>query len=150
MLKSYSKEKEAYKSKWENWRKRDILGIDNNGFIVKEGRLLVPAGLWQTYLKRVLAMHQQTEKMEARAQKLIWWPFMNRDIKNIAKTCLPCQEKLPSQAPEPERAHEEAYYPFHSLHMDLCTVIDQFSMISARNGPSNTLNPVLTTHNWMG
>jgi hypothetical protein len=45
MLKSYSKEKEAYKSKWENWRKRDSLGIDNNGFIVKEGRLLVPAGL---------------------------------------------------------------------------------------------------------
>jgi hypothetical protein len=60
---------------------------------------------------------------------------MNCDIKNIAKTCLPCQEKLPSQAPEPERAHEEAYYPFHSLHMDLCVyegrqfliVIDQFS-----------------------
>ena len=75
--------------------------------------------------------------MEARARKSIWWPFMKRDIKNIAKTCLPCQEKLPSQAPEPERAHEESFYPFHSLHMDLGSyegrqfliVVDQFSSL---------------------
>jgi hypothetical protein len=93
------------------------------------------AGSLRTYLERLLAMHQQTEKMEARARKSIWWLFMNCDIKNIGKTCLPCQEKLPSQASEPEHAHEEAYYPFHSLHMDLCVyegrqfliVIDQFS-----------------------
>jgi hypothetical protein len=44
---------------------------------------------------------------------------MTRDIKNIAKTCRPCQEKLPSQAAELERAHEEALYPFQLLHMDL-------------------------------
>jgi hypothetical protein len=186
------------------WSHRDSLGIDNDGFIVKEGQLLVPAGLRQTYLKRLLAMHQQTEKMEARARKSIWWPFMNRDTKNIAKTCLPCQEKLPSQAPEPERAREEAYYPFHSLQMDLCVyeghqfliVMTNFQvsltssnaentqqqnrsqisslcssrhtarrssstatadrssrtslMTSAKNGPSITSNPVLTTRNQMG
>jgi hypothetical protein len=117
------------------WSHREDLSIDNDGFIVKNGRLLVPAGLRQTYLQRLLAMHQQAEKMEARARRSIWWPFITRDIKNIAKTCLPCQEKLPSQAPEPERAHEEAYYPFHSLHMDLASyegrqfliLTDQFS-----------------------
>jgi hypothetical protein len=117
------------------WSHREDLSIDNDRFIVKNGRLLVPAGLRQTYLQRLLAMHQQAEKMEARARRSIWWPFITRDIKNIAKTCLPCQEKLPSQAPEPERAHEEAYYPFHSLHMDLASykgrqfliLTDQFS-----------------------
>jgi hypothetical protein len=73
--------------------------------------------------------------MEARARKSIWWPFLSQDIKNIAKTCSPCQEKQPSQAAEPKRAHEEALYPFQSLHMDLATyegrqfliLIDQFS-----------------------
>jgi hypothetical protein len=78
-------------------------------------------GLRQTYLQWLLAMHQQAEKMEAQTRRLIWWPFITRDIKNISKTCLPCPEKLPSQAPEPERAHEEAYHPFHSLHMDLAS-----------------------------
>jgi hypothetical protein len=117
------------------WSHREDLSIDNDGFIVKNGRLLVPAGLLQTYLQRLLDMHQQAKKMEARARRSIWWPFITRDIKNIAKTCLPCQKKLPSQASEPERAHEEAYYPFHSLHMDLAShegrqfliLTDQFS-----------------------
>jgi hypothetical protein len=88
------------------WSHRESLSMDNDGFIVKNGHLLVPAGLRQTYLQRLLAMHQLAKKMEARARRSIWWPFITRDIKNIAKTCLPCQENLPSQAPEPERAHE--------------------------------------------
>ncbi len=115
------------------WSHRDSLSIDNDGFIIKNGRLLVPTRLHQT-----LAMHQQAEKMEARARRSMWWPFIMRDIKNIAKTCLPCKEKLPSQAQEPERALEEAYYPFHSLHMDLASyegkqfliLTDQFSGFS--------------------
>jgi hypothetical protein len=119
----------------ERWSHRESLSIDNNGFIVKNGRLLVPAGLCQTYLQRLLAMHQPAEKMEARAKRLIWWPFITRDIKNIVKTCLLCQEKLPSQAPEPERTHEEANYPFHSLQLELASyegrqfliLTDQFS-----------------------
>jgi len=64
-----------------------------------------------------------------------WWQFISRDIKNIATICRQCQEKLPSQAAEPERPHEEALYPFQLLHMDLATykgqqfviLIDQFS-----------------------
>jgi hypothetical protein len=91
----------------QTWRRSGVTeSIDNDGFIVKNGCLLVPAGLRQIYLQRLLAMHQQAKKMEARARRSIWWPFITRDIKNVTKTCLPCQEKLPSQAPEPERAHE--------------------------------------------
>jgi hypothetical protein len=118
------------------WSHREsLLSINNNGFIVKNGHLLILAGLRQTYLQWLLAMHQQADKMEAQARRSIWWPFIRRDIKNIAKTCIPCQEKLPSQAPESECTHKEAYYPFHSLHMDLTSyegrkfliLTDQFS-----------------------
>jgi hypothetical protein len=49
------------------WSQRYNLSINKDGFIVKEGRLLVPAGLHHTYLQRLLAMHQQADKMEARA-----------------------------------------------------------------------------------
>ena len=118
------------------WNHRAEFAIDNDGFVIKNERLVIPGALRQTYLKRLLAMHQQSEKMETRARKSMWWPFMSRDIKLTAKTCLPCQERLPSLAPEPERAHETAFYPFHSLHMDLCNyenlqfliIVDQFSM----------------------
>ncbi len=52
------------------WSQRYNLSIDEDGFIVKEGRLFVPAGLCQTYLQRLLAMHQQADKMEAWASKV--------------------------------------------------------------------------------
>jgi hypothetical protein len=117
------------------WSQRYNLSIDEDGFVVKEGRLFVPAGLCQMYLQRLIAMHEQADKMEARARKSIWWPFITCDIKNIAKTCRPCQEKLPNQAAEPERAHEEALFMFQLLHMDLAIyesrqfliLMDQFS-----------------------
>jgi hypothetical protein len=117
------------------WSQRYNLSIDKDGFIIKEGCLLVLARLCQMYQQRLLAMHQLADKMEAHTQKSFWWPFKGRDIKNIAKTCSPCQEKLPSQAAELDRALEEAHYLFQSLHMDLSTyegrqfliLVDQFS-----------------------
>jgi hypothetical protein len=39
------------------WSQRYNLSIDEDGFIVKEGRLFVSAGLRHTYLQRLLAMH---------------------------------------------------------------------------------------------
>jgi hypothetical protein len=54
--------------------------------MVKNSCLLVPAGLHQTYLQQLLAMHQQVEKMEAQARRSIWWPFITRNIKNITKS----------------------------------------------------------------
>ena len=114
---------------------KDDLFFDTDGFIVYGDKLFVPAELRTTYLKRLLAMHQGAHKMCERAKKSIWWPFINRDIKNVAKTCEPCVERAPSNRPEAEVQHEEATYPFQFLHIDLAqyggryflVTVDQYS-----------------------
>jgi hypothetical protein len=44
------------------WIHRESLSIEYDGFIVKKGLLLVSAGLHQTHLQWLLAMHQQSKK----------------------------------------------------------------------------------------
>ncbi len=94
---------------------REDLYFDVDDFVVYGQKLFVPSELRQTYLKRLLAMHQGAHKMEERAKKSIWWPYISRDIKNVAKTCESCVERAPSNRPEVERHHEPASFPFQFL-----------------------------------
>ncbi len=129
-----------YKDEWPDNLKqffpmKDDLFFDTDGFIVYGDKLFVPAELRMTYLKRLMAMHQGAHKMCDRAKKSIWWPLINRDIKNIAKTYEPCVERAPLNRPEAEVQHEEATYPFQFLHIDLAqnggryflVTVDQYS-----------------------
>jgi len=47
------------------WSHKEKLSIDNGGFIIKNGRLLVPAGLHQTYLSCI----RSAEKMNAKSER---------------------------------------------------------------------------------
>jgi hypothetical protein len=59
------------------WSQRYNLSIDEDGFIIRNGRMFVPGGLCYMYLQKLLAMYQQADKMEARTRKSIWWPFIS-------------------------------------------------------------------------
>jgi hypothetical protein len=109
---------------------RDDLYFDTDGFIVYGEKLFVPTELRTTYLKRLLAMHQGAHKMSERAKKSIWWPFINRDIKNVAKTCEPCVERAPSNRQEDQKQHEQAIYPFQFLHIDLAQYGGRYFLIT--------------------
>ena len=117
------------------WYARESLHFDEDGFIVYEDRLFIPKNLRSTILKRLLAMHQSTDKMVARAKQCIWWPHLNIDIKNISLTCKPCQEYKPSNPSEKYINHEIPSFPFQFVHTDFCqyenrhylVVVDQFS-----------------------
>ena len=113
---------------------QDELYLDSDNFLCYKKAFVVPAGLRQTYLERLLAMHQAAPKMIARARQSLWWPFMTRDIKNFAKTCETCERYKPSQS-ESLRQHQPATYAFQFLHMDIgehmgkyyLFTVDQFS-----------------------
>jgi hypothetical protein len=65
---------------------QQTLHLDAEGFVMNNGKLVVPQSLFNTYLKRLLGMHQGGPKMLARTQQTLWWPHMAFDIGNIAKT----------------------------------------------------------------
>ena len=114
---------------------QETLHIDPEGFLMNKGKLVVPQALVQTYLKRLLGMHQAGPKMVGRARQTLWWPHMAKEINSIAKTCLPCEESKPSNPAEIILSHEPALYPFQFCHMDLAQeegryyliTVDQFS-----------------------
>jgi hypothetical protein len=74
------------------YKVRDELTTDSDGFLVHNNAFVVRKALVQTYLKRLLSMHQAAPKMLAQAHRSLWWPYMARDIKVFSKTCLPCKE----------------------------------------------------------
>ena len=116
---------------WQPYFKvQETLHIDADGFLMNNGKLVVPQALVPTYLKRLLGMHQGGPKMLARARQTLWWPHMARDINNIAKTCLPCEESKPSNPAELILSHEPALYPFQFCHMDLAQEEGRFYLIT--------------------
>ena len=108
---------------------REDLYHDSDGFLCHKGTFVVPKDLRNTYLKRLLAMHQAAGKMVQRARQSLWWPFMKRDITNFSKTCEPCEKFKPSNPTEPIRRHEPATYSFQYLHMDLGQHMGKFYLI---------------------
>jgi hypothetical protein len=117
------------------WPVRFELSLDMDGFVMRGDRLVMPKGLRKTYLQRLLAMHQGADKMLSRARKSIWWPFLTSDVKNMADSCLPCQEHKVSNPKEGFFHHEQPIFPFQFVHMDLASYegchflicVDQYS-----------------------
>ncbi len=109
---------------------QETLHLDAEGFVMNNGKLVVPQSLVNTYLKRLLGMHQGGPKMLARARQTLWWPHMARDIGNIAKTCLPCEESKPSNPEEIILSHEPALYPFQYCHMDIGQEAGRYYLIT--------------------
>ena len=109
---------------------QDDLYIDDDGFLCRNGAFVVPEGLVQTYLKRLLAMHQAAPKMLARARQSVWWPYMARDIGVFAKTCDTCEENKPSNPAEIILHHNTATYAFQAIHMDIGHVAGRYYLFS--------------------
>jgi hypothetical protein len=127
----FPNEKSAMDEKMASfWQYRNELYVDSDNFVVYKDRLFIPTELRKTYLLRLLSMHQAADKMMARARKSLWWPFITRDVQNMALTCKPCQEYKPSNRDEPMRQHEAATYPFQFVHMDLGEVNGKHFLIS--------------------
>ncbi len=125
--------KDGWPDKWINphpdlesfWSQRESLSIANDRFIAKNGWLLVPARLCQTYLQRLLAMLQH-----ARAKRSIWWPFITRDIKIIAKMSREAAEPTAGAGTRPQRTLLSVPLPSHgSSEQWRKTVFDSYRPI---------------------
>ena len=50
----------------------------------------------------------------------VWWPGIDREIKLMIKSCLPCQSMAPKAALEPLRPTTMPNKPWQGIHIDLC------------------------------
>jgi hypothetical protein len=118
------------------WNKRESLAIDDkDDMIVCGARVVIPRAKVPEILKTLVGMHQGETKMRQRARLSVYWPNMDVDISNAAKSCDSCTSHLPSLPAEPLRPHEPATRPFQFIHADIgeedgrqfLVIVDQFT-----------------------
>ena len=63
----------------------------NDGCILLDNCLTIPNTLKEAVIDVLHATHPGSWEMTELGTRL-WWPFINRDLLNKAKTCLPCTE----------------------------------------------------------
>ncbi len=98
------------------WNKRESLTIDDkDDMIVGGARVVIPRAKVTEIFKTLVEMHQGETKMRQRARLSVYWPNMDVDISNAAKSCDSCTSHLPSLPAEPLCPHEPATRTFQFI-----------------------------------
>ena len=81
--------------------KRFLAGLElYDGVLLYLGRLVVPRSMRRQILDKLHSSHQGVEKTKARARQTVFWPGISNDIHQRIESCVPCQERKPSQQRE--------------------------------------------------
>jgi hypothetical protein len=65
----------------------------------REMRVVIPNKLQERILKELHDSHLGIVKMKALSRNYMWWPNINQQLENVAKTCSGClqNQKMPSK-----------------------------------------------------
>ena len=78
----------------------------------------------QSLRSRVLSKAHEGQqglvKIKQLIREKIWFPGINKDVKNMVDNCLPCQTVGNTNKPVPLRMNELPPVPWHTLHRDHC------------------------------
>ena len=97
---------------------RDTLS-HQEGIILKGSRLLIPETLRSTMRNRLHAAHLGYDSMMRRARDAIFWPGMQRDIKQLSEACDVCQKYKPCNPKETMHTVEDGSKPWNKIAVDL-------------------------------
>ncbi len=103
------------------WAFRDELGISNSA-IFKGRQVVIPEILRHDILTQLHQGHLGIERTQRLARESVYWPNINKDIENVVKKCMTCQENLPSQTKEPLDPHDIPSTPWYKIATDLFTL----------------------------
>ena len=81
-------------------------------------RVVVPPPGRQSVLEELHDTHLGANKIKSLARAYIWWPKMDKDIKDLAKSCSMCQQTSAHPAKAPLHPWEWPAQPWSRLHMD--------------------------------
>ena len=88
-----------------------------DGMLLKDKRIIIPAGLHEQALENLHRSHMGIVKMKERASTSMFWPKIYNDIENFLSRCHPCMSHKIKQATEPLE-HDVPTNPWCSLKLD--------------------------------
>ena len=96
--------------------REDLIALD--GVLLYKGRVIVPPKLRQAVLSTLHAAHQGVGGMLSRADSSVFWPGITLAIKEMRRSCNPCDKMAPSQASMPPAPPTVPEYPFQLVCAD--------------------------------
>eukprot|EP00795_Rhopilema_esculentum_P016067 gene16067-7417_t len=78
-----------------------------DGVLIWRSRVVVPKELRGRLLKELHAVHPGIVRMKSLAREHFWWPCMDSEIENVARSCCECQEGKSSKVQEKQKAYHD-------------------------------------------
>ena len=96
-----SKKEEMGPQVLDFWCVQNRLSQTNSGIILLDTHVVIPVGYRRQVLQILHSAHQGICAMKRRANESVYWPYLNRDLKNTRLNCKYCNEIAPQQSKEP-------------------------------------------------
>ena len=118
-------------------RVRDELTIGVHNLILRGNRIVIPQSLQKRAIDFAHATHQGLVKTKSLLREKVWFPDIDRMVKDAIDQCLPCQATGSPPPPEPLQMTDMPDGPWQKIHVDfygplpsgehLLVVIDRYS-----------------------
>ena len=92
--------------------------------------VITPSSLQGDVLKILHSAHQGVSGMCSRAQSLLYWPGIIKDINNVRVECLICCKNEPSQSPAAPNIPDIPSTPFEYVFVDFFDVSNHHYLIA--------------------
>ena len=102
----------------EFWSYRDEIGV-SQGVLFKGSRVIIPKTLWEDILRQLHLGHMGIESTRRLARETVFWSHTNKDIEQLVKQCVACQEHQARQQKEPLLSHDAPSAHWTRLGTDL-------------------------------
>ena len=97
---------------------RDELSVDD-GIVLKGEAILVPQALRKEMKERIHSAHLGYDSMVRRVKGVLFWPGISKDIKQLAESCVVCQEMKPRNQKETLKQHDMGNEPWVKVGTDI-------------------------------
>ncbi len=88
-----------------------------NGCVLRDIQVIIPTSLQGRVLRMLHDTHLGTVKMKQLARSYCWWPSINKDIEEIARSCTICSQLQP--IPNQQfKSWDEPTHVWSRVHMD--------------------------------
>ena len=99
------------------YSRREEIGIQS-GCLMWGIRVILPKSLQQQVLQALHENHHGITRMKSVARSYVWWNGMDKDIEDLAKSCIKCQEQKSNPPVAPLHPWAWLTAPCKRVHVD--------------------------------
>ena len=111
-------------NRWDNERLmgfksvKDEISVTSQGIILRGSRIVLPESLQQRAIDLAHETHPGLTKTKALIREKIWFPDIDKLVKNTINRCIACQATGRPNPPEPLAMTDMPNGPWETIHVD--------------------------------